>query len=127
YSVKASTAYWLQVGTKRHVAGRSGDTMCRYSWIRNTSPRTVALPAPLIAPHSRADRFTGPFPPIRKHVASRAAVVAPTGPTTPAGCWVTPGSRPGRLDADRPAWFGRHGGAGAQRGDVRPLNRPAWR
>ncbi|ORW32240.1 ribonuclease P [Mycobacterium paraense] len=27
YSVRASTAYWLQVGMKRHVAGRSGETM----------------------------------------------------------------------------------------------------
>ncbi|AFC46363.1 ribonuclease P [Mycobacterium intracellulare] len=29
YSFSASTAYWLQVGTKRQVAGRSGDTICR--------------------------------------------------------------------------------------------------
>ena len=29
YSLRASTAYWLQVGTKRHDAGRSGEIMCR--------------------------------------------------------------------------------------------------
>ncbi|OBH76991.1 ribonuclease P [Mycobacterium scrofulaceum] len=45
YSVKASTAYWLHVGTKRHVAGRNGETMCRYSWINRIRPRAAALPA----------------------------------------------------------------------------------
>ena len=29
YSFSASTAYWLQVGINRHVAGRRGETMFR--------------------------------------------------------------------------------------------------
>jgi uncharacterized lipoprotein YmbA len=33
HSVKASTAYSLQVGVKRHEGNRSGDTIVRYSWM----------------------------------------------------------------------------------------------
>ena len=42
YSARASTAYWLQVGVNRHDGSRNGETMCRYSWITKTSPRTGA-------------------------------------------------------------------------------------
>jgi hypothetical protein len=126
YSVRASTAYWLQVGMNRHVAGRSGDTMCLYSWIRKTSPRTVALPAPPITARARADCLTGWFPPTRSHVASRAAAVAPTASRTPADCSAAPGLPPDRIDGDRPTSFGRRAEAGAPPDGVPPPNQPAW-
>ncbi|BAX95089.1 hypothetical protein MSG_04983 [Mycobacterium shigaense] len=43
----------------RQVAGRSGETMCLYSWITNTSPRATVLPAPPTA--ARTDILTVSF------------------------------------------------------------------
>src|ERR1700751_2247529 len=120
YSVRASTAYWLQVGTKRHVGGRRGDTMCRYSWMRKTSPRTAAFPAPPTAARTRADEFTEPFPSVRNSAAGHFAAAAPASPMTPAGYSAARGSPPDPIAGDRPTWFARHAAAAAQPGDVRP-------
>jgi len=116
YSVSASTAYWLQVGTKRHDAGRSGETMCRYSWITKTSPRT-----------HRADRLIAAFPPARKRVATRFAAAASATLTIRGGCSAVPGSPPDRTHEDRPTWCQRHAAADARPDGVRRPNPPTWR
>lgn len=51
YSLNASTAYWLQVGMKRHVGNRRGEIMLRYSWMTKMTPR-AALPAFTAGPRS---------------------------------------------------------------------------
>ena len=127
YSVSASTAYWLQVGTKRHDAGRSGETMCRYSWIRNTSPRTQALAIPRTSRCNHADGLTAALPPARKRVAIRSAADALAAPTTRGGCSAVPGSQPDRNGRGRPTWCGRHAVADARPDGVRRPNLPAWR
>src|SRR5208337_2246070 len=127
YSVRASTAYWLHVGTKRHVAGRSGDTMCRYSWIKKISARAAALPAVWIIARTRADALTAPFPPTQTHVATRVAAPAPTVPTTRSDYLAAPGLPPARIDADRPTWFERHAAADGRPGDVPRPNPQACR
>jgi hypothetical protein len=116
YSVSASTAYWLHVGTKRHDAGRSGETMCRYSWITKTSPRT-----------QRADRLTAVFPPVQKRVATRFAAAALATPTIRGDCSAVPGSLPDRTHEDRPTWCERHAAAGAQPDAVPRPNPQTWR
>lgn len=116
--MSASTAYWLQVGTKRHVAGRSGDTICRYSWIREISPRTAILAAVPMNARGRVVAFTACFPaPAR--VVSTGAVPARVGPRTPCGYRVARGSPIDRIGRARPAGCGLRAAGGERPCDVR--------
>src|ERR1700727_543684 len=105
----------------RHVAGRSGETMCRYSWIRNTTPRAAALPAPptLVV----ADIFIGPFPIVRRPGAILFAPAAPTAPTTRYDYPAAPGEPLDRTHEDPRACPGRRGATGARPDGVPRQNR----
>lgn len=113
--MSASTAYWLQVGTKRHVAGRSGDTICRYSWIKKITPRATGLPAVRTNARSRAGAVTSCSPAL---VANTAAVPARVGPKTRSGCWAAHGSPTDPIGRVLPARCGLHAAAGERRGGV---------
>ena len=71
YSPMASTAYWLQVGVNRHDGGRSGEIICRYTWIADIAPRAIrpirahpSAPAHQLTrpPHTGRDLLSQPLP-----------------------------------------------------------------
>ena len=132
--MSASTAYWLQVGTKRHVAGRSGDTICRYSWIRKITPRAARLPAAPADARSRAGAVTT-CPPPAELVADTRAVPARAGPRTRSGYWAAHGSPADPIGRALPAACEPRVATGERRGAVRrriqqacpPQIRPAAR
>lgn len=107
---------------KRHVAGRNGEIMCRYSSINQIRPRAAALPAVRMAVRAGAVAVTGPVPPPGAPVADRGAILLPTAPTMPSDSRAGPGSPSGRIRQAHPGLSGPRAAVAATPGGVRPPN-----
>lgn len=97
--------------------------MCRYSWIRKTTPRTTVLLATPTPARAGAVTVNGPSPRVRRRGAGLCATLAPTTSTTPGGWSAARGSPPDRGDRDRSACRRPRAAAGARPDDDRRPNR----
>lgn len=111
---------------KRHVAGRSGDTICRYSWIRKITPRALTSPALPSQARSRVKVVTACVPPPARG-ADSGAVPVRAGPRMRCGCSAARGSPTDRIHRARSAAFGPRAATGGRPGGVPRRSRRACR